>query len=77
MNTFFTNLFNWLNSFIFIKLHIKKTISVGKGPKIKKRKIMVFDHTPPTPPPLKYGLLWVSYHSKWIFSQETNNEKYV
>ena len=30
----------------------KNHIGLGKGPKIKKRESMVFDHPPPTSPPL-------------------------
>ena len=35
-----------------------KTLHLGKGPKIKKRESMVFDHTPltPSPPNLNYGI---------------------
>ena len=32
-------------------IYVCKVNDLGKGPKIKKRKSTVFDHTPPPPPP--------------------------
>ena len=40
---------------------------LGKGPKIKKRKSMVFDHTPWPPPNLNYGLFTQNFFVKFVF----------
>ena len=70
----------------------EKLLHLGRGPKIKKRKSMVFDHTPPIPHPpnLNYGCLIQNFSEKffflivlgWLsskidFSQKKNTGKYV